>query len=299
MALRVLRETVTLLCLVALILGGQACRKKNKNSQKKGRGYTSIIIAGSTSIQPFAEKLAEMYMVKNPNVIVNVQGGGSTAGIRSAQMGIANIGASSRNLHPEEKGLFEIPIAYDGIAVIVNPKNPLDNLSTQTLRAIYSGRILNWKSLGGVDHRITTITREEGSGTRGAFEELVMEKLEIDPGCIVEDSNGSVRELVATDPYSIGYISLGLVNKQVKAIAIDGVFPSVKAIKAKRYRFYRPFLFLTRYKPKGLTLRFICYVLSPEGQRILAKEGLIPMTVIHGESKLCQQRPTASNEKKK
>ena len=289
---------IGLLCLLALCVGGTGCRKKEK-SQKTGRGYTSIIIAGSTSIQPFAEKLAEIYMVKYPNVIVNVQGGGSTAGIRSAQMGIANIGTSSRNLHPEEKGLFEIPIAYDGIAVIVNPKNPLNNLSSDTLRAIYAGKILNWKQLGGVDHRITTITREEGSGTRGAFEELVMDKIEIDPGCIVEDSNGSVRELVSTDPYSIGYISLGLVNKQVKAIAIDGVFPSVKTIKEKRYRFYRPFLFLTKKKPVDLTLHFICYVLSPEGQRILAKEGLIPVTIIHGESTLCQQQRQTSGKKKK
>ncbi len=238
-------------------------------------------------------------MVKNPNVVVNVQGGGSTAGIRSAQTGIANIGTSSRNLHPEEKGLFEIPVAYDGIAVIVNPQNPLKNLATETLRAIYSGKILSWKQLGGVDHRITTITREEGSGTRGAFEELAMEKVEIDPGCIVEDSNGSVRELVATDPYSIGYISLGLVNQQVKAVALDGVVPSVKAIKAKRYRFFRPFLFLTRKRPQGLTLHFICYVLSPEGQKILAKEGLIPSSIIHGESELCQHRQQTSDEKKK
>lgn len=236
-------------------------------------------------------------MAKNPNAVVNVQGGGSTAGIKAAQTGIANIGTSSRNLHPEEKGLFEVPIAYDGIAVIVNPRNPLENLSTKILRRIYSGRILNWKELGGVDHRITTITREEGSGTRGAFEELVMEDIEIDPGCIVEDSNGSVRELVATDPYSIGYISLGLVNKQVKAVALDGIKPSVKAIKAKQYRFFRPFLFMTRKRPAGLTLNFICYVLSSEGQKILAKEGLIPSSIIHGESGLCQQQ--ASNEKKK
>jgi len=281
------RWHVGFFCLLLLVGVCFACSKKD--SPKEKGGYTSIILAGSTSVQPFAEKLAEIYMVKNPSTVVNVQGGGSTAGIKAAQTGIANIGTSSRNLQPEEKGLFEIPIAYDGIAVIVNPVNPLENLSTETLRRIYAGKILNWKELGGVDHRITTITREEGSGTRGSFEELVMEKIEIDPGCIVEDSNGSVRELVATDPYSIGYISLGLVNKHVKAVALDGITPSVKAIKTKRYRFFRPFLFLTRKRPEGLTLHFICYVLSPEGQKILAKEGLIPSSVIHGESKLCRQ----------
>jgi len=282
------------LLVVLTVLFG--CGRKDESTPKKKGGYASIIIAGSTSVQPFAEKLAEIYMVKNPNTVVNVQGGGSTAGIRAAQTGIANIGTSSRNLHPEEKGLFEIPIAFDGIAVIVNPKNSLRNLSTETLRAIYAGKILSWETLTGVKHRITTITREEGSGTRGAFEELVMEKLEIDPGCIVQDSNGAVRELVATDPYAIGYISLGLVNKQVRAVALDGVAPSVKAVKEKRYRFFRPFLFLTRKKPAGLPLHFICFVLSDEGQRILAKEGLIPASIIHGESDLCRQQ--TSKEKK-
>jgi len=292
------RKQIGLFCLLltAVFLFGCGRKEDNNTSKKKG-GYASIIIAGSTSVQPFAEKLAEIYMVKNPNTVVNVQGGGSTAGIRAAQEGIANIGTSSRNLHPEEKGLFEIPIAYDGIAVIVNPKNPTKNLSTETLRAIYAGKILNWRNLTGVDHRITTITREAGSGTRGAFEELVMEKLEIDPGCIVQDSNGSVRELVATDPYAIGYISLGLVNKQVKAVALDGVAPSVKAVKEKRYRFFRPFLFLTKKKPTGLVLHFICFVLSPEGQNILAKEGLIPASIIHGESHLCPQRQTSKEKK--
>ncbi len=290
------RRQIGLFCylLAAVFLVG--CGRKDNNTPKKKGDYASIIIAGSTSVQPFAEKLAEIYMVKHPNTVVNVQGGGSTAGIRAAQSGIANIGTSSRNLHPEEKGLFEIPIAFDGIAVIVNPKNPIHTLSTETLRAIYAGKILTWKRLTGVDHRITTITREEGSGTRGAFEELVMEKLEIDPGCIVQDSNGAVRELVATDPYAIGYISLGLVNKQVKAVALDGVKPSVQAVKEKRYRFFRPFLFLTKKRPTGLTLHFICFVLSQEGQRILAKEGLIPASIIHGESDLCQQQ--ASKEKK-
>ena len=294
---RRVRKHLGLLCLLLVVGVLFACSKKEEETPKKSGSYSSIILAGSTSVQPFAEKLAEIYMVKNPNMVVNVQGGGSTAGIRAAQEGIANIGTSSRNLHPEEKGLFEIPIAYDGIAVIVNPKNPLTNLSTETLRKIYAGKIINWKTLGGVDHRITTITREAGSGTRGAFEELVMEKIEIDPGCIVEDSNGSVRELVATDPYSIGYISLGLVNKEVKAISLDGVAPSVQAVKEKRYRFFRPFLFLTKKKPEGPVLHFICFVLSPEGQNILAKEGLIPSHVIHGETHLCQQQ--TSNGKKK
>ena len=279
-----------------LLVLSVSCNKPSSSNGQKKRTSVSIIIAGSTSVQPFAEKLAEIYMVKNPWAIINVQGGGSTAGVRAAQTGIANIGTSSRNLLPEEKGFYEIPIAYDGIAVIVNPGNSLKNLSIETLRKIYAGKILNWKELGGVDHRITTITREEGSGTRGAFEELVMEKTEIDPGCIVEDSNGSVRELVGTDPYAIGYMSFGLVNTQVKAIALNNIIPSIEAMKKKRYRFFRPFLFLTRKKPTGLVLKFIQFVLSPEGQHILVKEGLIPSAIIQGEKLKWLLQP--SREKK-
>ncbi len=288
-----LSRAILLSLLVALPL---ACNNSSPSNGKKKQASASIIIAGSTSVQPFAEKLAEIYMVKNPWAIINVQGGGSTAGVRAAQTGIANIGTSSRNLHPEEKNLYEIPIAYDGIAVIVNPGNPMKNLSTETLRKIYAGKILNWKKLGGVDHRITTITREEGSGTRGAFEELAMEKTEIDQGCIVEDSNGSVRELVGTDPYAIGYMSFGLVNAQVKAIALDNIMPSIEAMKKKRYRFFRPFLFLTRKKPAGLVLKFIQFVLSREGQDILVKEGLIPSAIIQGEKLKWLLQP--SREKK-
>ena len=288
-----LSRAILLGLLIALPL---SCNNSSPSNGKKKPTSASIIIAGSTSVQPFAEKLAEIYMVKNPWAIINVQGGGSTAGVRAAQTGIANIGTSSRNLHPEEKNLYEIPIAYDGIAVIVNPGNPLKNLSTETLRKIYAGKILSWKELGGIDHRITTITREEGSGTRGAFEELVMEKTEIDPGCIVEDSNGSVRELVGTDPYAIGYMSFGLVNAQVKAIALDKIIPSIEAMKKKRYRFFRPFLFLTRKKPAGLVLKFIQFVLSREGQDILVKEGLIPSAIIQGEKLKWLLQP--SREKK-
>jgi phosphate transport system substrate-binding protein len=129
--------------------------------------------------------------------------------------------------------------------------------------------------LGWVDRRIDAVTREEGSGTRGAFEELVMKKAEINDRIMVQDSNGSVREVVATDPYGIGYISLGLVDQKVKALAIEGISPSVKTIKVGTYKIVRPFLYVTNGDLDPAAKEFVDYILSRDGQKILKKEGLV------------------------
>jgi len=250
-----------------------SCADK-KNSQIKRH---SINIAGSTSVMPFTEKLAEYFMVGHPEFVVNVQSGGSTAGIQAAISGTVDIGMSSRELKEEEKVLNEIVICYDGIAVIVNPVNPINELSFQQVKDIFSGKISNWENLGWINRKIDAVTREEGSGTRGAFEELVMGKTHIDDGIMVQDSNGSVKEVIATDPYAIGYVSLGMVDKKVKSIKIDGVEPTVENIRQKKYKIVRPFLYLTKGKPKDDAEVFIDFFLSKEGQGILKKEGLIPV----------------------
>jgi phosphate transport system substrate-binding protein len=243
-----------------------------------GAGGT-LTLAGSTSVQPFAEKLAEEYMAMDPDRIVNVQGGGSTAGVKAAQTGAAQIGMSSRNLKEEEaaSGLKPTTIAFDGIAIIAHRDNPLDGLTREQAARIFAGEIRRWEEVGGNAGNIHFVTREEGSGTRGAFEEMVMGKREIAPRALVQDSNGAVREIVANDPKALGYISLGLVDARVKALAVDGVHPSEEAIVAKRYSIWRPFLFLTRGEPSLPAGNFIDYVLGPEGQRLLASEGLVPV----------------------
>jgi phosphate transport system substrate-binding protein len=129
--------------------------------------------------------------------------------------------------------------------------------------------------LGWIDRKIDSVTREEGSGTRGAFEELVMNKKEIDDGIMVQDSNGSVKEVVATDPYAIGYISLGLVDQKVKSVSIDGVTPSIKSIKTGRYTIVRPFLYVTNGELEPYAKQFVEFILSRDGQNILKKEGLV------------------------
>lgn len=235
----------------------------------------TITIAGSTSVQPFAEKLAEVYMQLKPGVLINVQGGGSSAGIMAVQQHAADIGASSRELHGEEKKLYEMVIAWDGIAVIVHPSLPLDNLALEQLRDIFTGKISDWAALGLKSHGIHLITREEGSGTRTAFEELVLGQAEITPAALVQDSNGAVREIVANDPHAIGYISCGLVNDQVKAVAIDGVAPTALNIKTHKYTLTRRFLFVTAAPPEGPVKEFCQFVVRERGQRLLEQEGLV------------------------
>ena len=243
----------------------------------RGASDKEIILAGSTSVEPFADKWAEVYMEKYPNTIVNVQGGGSSAGIQAAKSGVADIGTCSRELKPEEKDLTEIIVAYDGLAVIVHSTNKIGNLTIEQIKQIFAGQIRNWQEFGGKDKVITVVTREEGSGTRGAFQELVMKKERIFKGAIVQDSNGAVREIVANDPNAIGYISMGLVNDKVKALSLDGIIATGENIITKKYNLVRPFLFVTKNTPTGEVKNFIDFVLSQEGQGLIKEEGLIPV----------------------
>jgi phosphate transport system substrate-binding protein len=237
-----------------------------------------LTVAGSTSVQPFAEKIAEHYMAAHPGDSINVQGGGSTAGVKAAETGAAQIGMSSRHLKPEEEGLRQFVIAQDGIAVIVHASNPVRSLTREQIAAIFAGEVPSWAVFGGAAHPIHFVTREEGSGTRGAFEEMVMEKKSIAARALVQDSNGAVREIVASDRNALGYISLGLVDRRVRAVAVDGVQPNVGEIHERRYAIVRPFLFLTREEPRGAARAFIDYVLGPEAQRLLTLEGLVAVS---------------------
>jgi len=240
-----------------------------------GSGKKAVNAVGSTSIQPFAEELAVAFREAHPEARVQVQGGGTTAGLQALTNGIADIGMCSRSLSEAEAAEFtSIMIARDGLAIVVHPSNPVDGLTTAQVMGLFSGKITNWKDLGGPDKTVTLITREEGSGTREAFMHLVIGDERVPREALVQQSNGSVRELVRNDPAGVGYISLGMVS-DVKAIAIDGVEPSVDEVTAGRYRLARPFVFVIRGTPRPEAQQFIDYVLSPEGQRLLEKEGLV------------------------
>jgi len=237
-----------------------------------------VIIAGSTSVQPYAELLAEEYAHLSPDIEVDVQGGGSSAGIIAAANGTANLGMSSRHLKDDESGLWVIEIAKDGLAIIVHPDNPVRDLSLTQVRRIYTAETGNWSALGGADHRIHIITREDGSGTRSAFEELVMAGQPISPKAIVQDSNGAVRQLVADDVNAIGFISLGLVEvgeKPVLALSLDGVAATRDNVLNGSYNLTRPFLFVAASEPDEATKAFVDFVRSDRGRQILSAEGLI------------------------
>lgn len=234
-----------------------------------------VIVAGSTSVQPYAEVLAEEYMILHPDIVIDIQGGGSSAGIMAAKTGTSNLGMSSRVLKDDELNLWYVEIARDGLAVIINPENPIANLTLEQISDIYSAKITKWNQLGGPEEKINIITREDGSGTRDAFVNLVMGEASITPKAIVQDSNGAVRQLVADDPNAIGFISLGLVDDTVKALELDGVAATRENVLNGTYNLSRPFLFIAQSAPTGETKQFLDFILSPEGQQLLMNEGLI------------------------
>jgi len=238
--------------------------------------HTRVVVSGSTSVQPYVEVLAEEFLLLHPTEEVDVQGGGSSAGIMAVESGIADIGMSSRPLKKDEQHLWVIEIAKDGLAMIIHPRNMVHNLTLEQVRRIYTGEIQNWEELGGVSAKIHIIAREEGSGTRGAFEELVMGESRISPRAIVQSSNGAVRQLVSGDPNAIGFISLGLVDESIRAVSLDGVAATAENVTDGSYSLYRPFLFIAEEKPAETAAQFINFILSPEGKEHMRREGLVP-----------------------
>jgi len=242
-------------------------------------------LAGSTTVQPLAEKLAEGFMKLNPQVTIEVQGGGSSVGVTSAGEGTVDIGNASREIKSSELEKFPnlkvFTIAYDGIAIVTNPGIKLSGLSKEQVQAIFAGEITNFKDVGGPDAAIVVVSREEGSGTRAAFEELVMEykdaagEKKVKPiyeKALLQQSNGQVRTTVATTPNSIGYLSFGFLDESITPVPIDGVAPTVDNVKNGSYPIFRPLNMLTNGEPKPLARAFLDFILSAEGQAIVAKD---------------------------
>lgn len=245
----------------------------------------TLSISGSTSVQPLAEELAKKFNEKHPEVKIDIQGGGSGVGIKSAADGVVDLGMSSRDLKTEEASLKSIKVAVDGIAVIVNPANKVADISKEQLMKIYTGAITNWKEVGGTDNPITVVSREDGSGTRGAFIELT--GVEVKEGdkkvdktvatAITQGSTGAVITTVAQDPNAIGYASFGATEEktEIKMISVGGVQISEENIYAKTYVLSRPFLFLSKEDPTGAAKDFIDFILSAEGQTLVESKGYL------------------------
>lgn len=240
------------------------------------KGKTSITLAGSTAFQPFAEKLADQYMVSHSEVAITVQGGGSAVGIQSANSGAAQIGMADLVKLPEEaKNLTATVVAKDGIAIVVNPQNKITNLTTDQVRDIFNGKINNWKEVGGVNAPITVVSREAGSGTRSSFEQIVG-NINLKKDALIQDSNGTIRETVANDANSVGYLSHGLINEKIKPIKVDDQECTTESIIAGKYKLVRPIFLLVKGRLEGKIKNFIDYILSADGQQTIKSNGLLP-----------------------
>lgn len=239
----------------------------------------SIRMVGSTSMEKFANALSEALMEKYPDVTVSPQFVGSGAGVEAVLNGTADVGNASRNLKDEEKekGAVENIVAIDGIAVVVDPANAVEDLSKQQLSDIYSGKINNWKDVGGADAPVVVVGREAGSGTRSAFEEI----LKLEDACKYSnelDSTGAVMAKVASTPGSIGYVSLDVVDDTVKALKLDGTEPTEETIKAGTYFLSRPFVMATKGEigeQSELVQAMFDYIYSAEGAKLVKSVGLI------------------------
>ena len=254
--------------LVALAVFGAGCTSSTNSSSG-----TKLQLAGSTSVQPHAEALAKAFQANNSGVQVYVQGGGSSAGVTAVGTGTAAIGMSSANLSQSQlsqyPNLKPVPIAVDGIAIIVNPQNTVNNLTLNQTRDIFTGNITNWNQVGGSNAKINVVNREEGSGTRDGIQKIVLKGGNFGSGGITQSSTGAVRSYVAGDPNAIGYISFAEVDNSVKALSIDGVAPTYDTIANGTYPIQRDLLFVTNGDPSGNTKAFIEFTLSPAGQAIL------------------------------
>ena len=236
----------------------------------------TVSMSGSTSMEKMAKALAESFNVKYPDVAIDIQLGGSSTGVKNAQEGVSDIGNVSRELKDTETGLTAHKVALDGIGVVVNLANPVEDLTMEQIAKIYTGEITNWSEVGGDDLEIYVVGREDGSGTRDAFESVtgVGENAKY---ASMQTSTGAAKTTVATTPGAIGYVSFDSVDDTVKPLKVGGVAISTETIKDGSYTLQRPFVMVTK---EGAALSdaaqtFLDYVLSDEGQDVCVKVGLV------------------------
>jgi phosphate transport system substrate-binding protein len=262
-----------------------AQESSQSSTQTDGNLSGSIVITGSTSVEKILNDMKDEFIAANPEVSIEYTGSGSSAGIKDTIAKTNNIGASSREIKDEEKTEaqsgngeeLQIEVfAYDGIAIIVNPANGVTDITTEQLADIYSGKITNWSELGGEDGEIFVVSREESSGTRSAFEELI--GLEDAGGltskAAVNEGNGPVQSAVAGNPNAIGYVSFSFIDDTVKALTVGGVEATADNAKSGTYPLSRPFIFC--YFDSNATdagKAFLEFALSEEGQACVEKHG--------------------------
>lgn len=246
----------------------------------------NLVIKGSTTVLPIAQKVAEAYMKENPDIKITISGGGSGNGIKAIIDGTTDIADSSRFIKGKEvklaveKGIYPVPfsVAYDCIVPVVHPSNSVKDLSLDQLKAIYLGKVKNWKEVGGPDRKIVVISRDTSSGTYEVWEKKVMKKERVYPGALLQASNGAVAQAVAKNKNAIGYIGLGYMNDSVKATTVNGIEGSETTTLNGTFPISRPLYMFTNKWPTGDIAKFINYVLHPEkGQSLVKGAGYVPL----------------------
>ena len=251
-------------------------------SNESGSAGKKIVAVGSTTVAVPMEGLAEKYKEVTPEVVVEVQGVGSSAGVKAVVDGTADIGMVSRELKDNEQNddLVITTMAYDGIAIVVNPANGVTDLTSQQVKDIFEGTVTNWSEVGGVYQPIIVVSREDGSGTRSAFEELLKLEKEMDgkkvssmsQGALIAEGNGTMKATVASKEGAVGFVSLGFIDDTVKAVSVDGVQPTVEAVKDASYSISRPLLLLTHKEASSQVTTFVDFILSDAGQEIVSEK---------------------------
>lgn len=244
-----------------------------------------LAIKGSTTILPIAQKTAEAYMAEHPDVKISLSGGGSGNGIKAIVDGTADIGNASRFIKQKEvdlahsKGVYPVPfrVALDAIVPVVNKNNKITDLSMSQLKNIYLGKIKNWKEVGGTPGKIVVISRDSSSGTFGVWKDLVMKKARVTPRALTVPSNGGIVQAVTTTPGAIGYVGLGYINKEIKAVNVDGVKGTEENTLNGSFPIARGLFMFTKGWPKGDTMAFISFILSKKGQQLVKEAGSIPL----------------------
>jgi len=242
-----------------------------------------IVVAGSTTVLPIAQKAAEVFMDNNQNADISVRGGGSGVGIASLIDGSCDIGDASRAIKDTElekavangRHLKANVVAMDGICVIVNPSNNIGALTKKQIKDIFTGKISNWGQVGGSGGKIVVVSRDTSSGTFEAFGELALAKEKVRPDALMQASNQAVATTIAETPGAIGYVGLGYLTEHVKAIDVDGVVASKETVLSGKYPIGRPLFMYTNGTPKGMVKEFIDFILSKEGQKLVEEEGFV------------------------
>jgi phosphate transport system substrate-binding protein len=246
----------------------------------------NLVMKGSTTVLPIAQKLAEAYMKQNPGVRISLEGGGSGNGIKALIDGSTDIANSSRFIKDKEvslaveKGRYPVPfaVAYDCIVPVVHPSNSLTNLTIAQLKKIYMGEVKNWKEIGGPDAPVVVISRDTSSGTYEVWEEKVLQGGRVFPGALLQASNGAIVQAVSKNKNAIGYIGIGYLNKEVKGLKVENVEGTAETTLNGAYPISRALYMFTPGWPKGDTLNFINFTLHPQkGQKFVAEAGFVPL----------------------